>query len=127
MFWKSQGEAGQLELEVEEGGGAVEVGEDGEEEDGHDDGPAEVGGPAEAGEDGGGGGGVLGIGGGGVVARFGVLGGGLLAEDLLGVGEEPDDGEEGEGERSIEDGAGAAEAVVAGHVVEEREGGVERI
>ncbi len=64
---------------------------------------------------------------GGGVGVWAEVAGGFLAEDLLGVGEEPDDGEEGEGEGAGEEFVEGAVAVAAEHVGEESEGGVQWI
>ena len=115
-----------LELEVEEAGGAVHVGEDGKEDDEHHEGPWQGGTPAKAREEGwrrvereGDGRSARDESGAGLT--------GLLTEDLLGVGEEPDYGKEGEGERSIEQRADRAESVIACHIAEQSEGGVQRV
>src|SRR5271163_3489240 len=115
-----------LELEVDETGGAVHVGEDSKEDDEHHEGPWQGGAPAKTREEGWwrvereGDGRSAGDESGAGLA-------GLLTEDLLGGGEEPDYGEEGEGERSIEQRGDRTEAVIACHVSDHGEGGVERV
>src|SRR5271170_8115434 len=115
-----------LELEVDETGGAVHVGEDSKEDDEHHEGPWQGGAPAKTKEEGwrrveceGDGRSAGDESGAGLT--------GLLTEDLLGVGEEPDYGEEGEGECSSKQSADRAESVIACHVVEQGEGGVQRV
>ena len=52
---------------------------------------------------------------------------GFLAEDLLGVGQKPDDGEERESECAVEDATDVSETVATGEIMQQREGTVERI
>ena len=118
------GDAGGLELEVEEAGGAVHVGENGEEDDEHHEGPWQGRAPAKTREERwrrveceGDGRSARDESGAGLT--------GLLTEDLLGVGEEPDYGKEGEGERSIKQSADRAESVIACHVLDHRKGGMQ--